>query len=504
MHEMRGDPKAGEWPAQPMRRVGGEGKVPLTPNRQSTCRDVEHKKRGRPRIQPERGQPRAPGGQVVPLGPPPQLMGGVPGNRYDSFGPPRADHSASRRGSLPVVSSAHGTGIDQRQSHGPHSASSDVASLQSLRPMDSRWTSSPPPLLAFLNLELKILVARESFRATLADGDSLQDRALEDMVDPRHREAVRDLQTSLRQERTQRDPSALPPISFGVSRGGPEYQAVERLTERDVHNITHGSADRTDTWTFLLPNGRPETFRVRLRLGRTHLFFAVLELQPLSSASSQSSRYTGRPSPIDLSSTHYGAGHGPRESIYTHPGPPSPFGRSAPSPPFPSLSGHLITSLPPVAPSTMHSSGHGSGSPGRDGMFGGGGYFSHQHGSSTSAPHQSSMHPPLQPSSAPRAPSTRENRRRPEPLTHVQLPPLVTSAPTTPIGGVFMDVHGSHSSHTSSQHHVTTPGMTSTPRSQGHSISRRGSGGDRGDDTDEESNRNKRRRLNIDEIIEQN
>jgi hypothetical protein len=475
----------------------------VSTRKESTCIDVEHKKRGRPRIQPERGSIGSARGPPA-ITPPTHMPSAAEQYRVlrsqGNMGP-------DRRGSLPVIASSSQShhNLDPRLGQGPQSASPEVTSFRFGHQEPRRWRTESLPLVAFLNLDLRILKAMEPLRALIADSGDVRGTMLEALLAPRHRESLRRLETSLREERTQREPTLLPSIFPDES----EARAVQHLSESDVPHITQGyNVDHTDTWTFVLPHGRTETFYCRVRLARTSVFFAVMELQRIASASSQTSNYANAPS-SDLFAPRspFSAPRSIQREMYP-PAPPSPFARSEPVSPFSSLPGHLTSSLPHGSPASLLPSAHPSVSPGRDLAFGSSSYFPRQPGTTSPGtggyPPTSgaSMQPPPNPSLSgmpglPRSNTSGREMRRPEPLSNVQLPPIITSAPTTPINSSFFESQSSSAGHRPQQ---STPVMTTPQYQQGSGSARRSSPGE---DTDEESSSSrKRRRLNIGEIIE--
>jgi hypothetical protein len=201
-------------------------------------------------------------------------------------------------------------------------------------------------------------------------------------------------------------------------------------------------------YTFRTANRTTEQFQVRIRLARTTTFIATMVLYRLA------------PPPPAIAPSPFA--RGPQ---YAMPDPSSParspYHVSNPGSPFSTLPTALMTTLPPPSSIPAPSYGYGE-QPG---------YFP-----------RAGMQPPPPPPSAqyapqPRSrPSTATGHRRSRAGTgsSVQLPPIVSSAPTTPLG-------------------ESTAGPSSarrrTPERQG------------GSDGDEEDGR-KRRRLNIQDIVE--
>jgi hypothetical protein len=328
------------------------------------------------------------------------------------------------------------------------------------------------PITAFLNMNLEILRASNTFRNLLADGREVRGRSFSEFIAPVQAPGLQRLQSDLRDERSRREPTFLP----GIFPDEQEQNAVQNHDVEDVETLSQGYDDhRREAYTFLLPNGRTEQIQIRVRLARTSTFFATVVLyrttpQQLPSATSAFARRQ--------SLDPYGAmapQHSPTHSNFgQHPGPQSPYSTSAPGSPFSTLSQALMTTLPPTsssiptsystAPSTMRTDQ---------------GYF----GRAPSAL-MSMYPPPPPPQSRPHSSESHSSaaleRRRPgvEALQGgIQLPPIERSGPTTPITSQFFE-----------QQQQQAGAMRHTPS-------------DRSAEGDEEDSR-KRRRLNIKEIIE--
>jgi hypothetical protein len=451
----------------------------LTWPKKATCIDVEHKKRGRPRLRDDRGETRTALLHASPLAS--ALASATPVSGAEISGGPGEGYrvlrsQSTRRDTISGVGSHQEYGGDPRAFQG-----GEVSPFFPV-PIESLWRQER--LVAFLNLDLRILKSTEQLRTLLADGGEVKNRLLEEFVDPTHHDTLRRLQNQLREERTQREPTFLPGIFPELQ----EQQAVQGVSEEDVDRITQGFADRSETWTIRLVHGRSEAFYASVRLARTSSYFAALILRRAAGSSSttlsHATGYTSRRQSIEMAAPvpSLSAAHGTREMSFIPSGPSSPFAPSAPTSPFSTLPQNLRTTLPPAAVSSLAAShGPGSPSPGEHSrMSVTSGYF--QSGPSPTAQSVAggaSMQPPPQPTSIHRSGSTAQERRRPEPLTGVQLPPIVsTSAPTTPLGSHFFE--GSPSQPGSAQRRST----------------------DTTEDSESQEANRKRRRLNIGEIIE--
>ncbi|KAF2401326.1 hypothetical protein EJ06DRAFT_387423 [Trichodelitschia bisporula] len=207
--------------ARPCARCVGSGK-------QATCIDVEHKKRGRPRLRDDRDRPevraqstsQAPHSIQAPTT-------GLGHRRAEPFRILRSHDSEDReRGGLPA-------GVPQMA----YSSRSYAQLEPPIGEAGSYYTQGletssppPPPLVAYLNLNLRILKANDTFRDLLADGRDVRGRMLSDFMASGHDEALQRLQSELRDERSRREPTFLPSIFPDEQ----EQNAVQGLDEWDL------------------------------------------------------------------------------------------------------------------------------------------------------------------------------------------------------------------------------------------------------------------------------
>ncbi|KIW06850.1 hypothetical protein, variant 3 [Verruconis gallopava] len=314
--------------ARPCARCVASGK-------QATCIDVEHKKRGRPRLRDDREQrlEQAAAAAVAAT----------------QTGPQSADldRGHRRRDSLRVLrTQAYGSGSEDSRpstSHGmPASAlyGSTSASVAYTSMYTSR--SSNAQLSAFLNLDLQILKASEPLRALLGGNHDIVDRPLSDFVTAQYEGPLQRIQNELRDERARREPTYLPAIY-------PEQQERAAVRDHDPENSASLSGDfqdRQDVYTFRVTGGSTEQFQVRIRLARTTTFFATMILYRLQPPAPQVV-----PSPYVLGS-HYVVGDPSSPAR-------SPYQVSNPESPFSSMQPALITTLHPpssIPPSYVYSS----------------------------------------------------------------------------------------------------------------------------------------------------
>jgi hypothetical protein len=429
---------------------------------------VEHKKRGRPRIQSDRAQQRA---SIATTAPSSELAVGEASRLYHAQPP-----YLGRRGSLPVPSPSLGGAVyGAPPSHDMYSGP-----VHAPRPEDPRKAS---PLFAFLNLDLKFLKLSSSLQNLLDDRRDFRNSSLEHILEYRHRQDLSRLQSWLRGERERIAPLALPRITSSDQ----EIHDVERLGIHDIDRITQGSGELTYTWSLLVANGRVESFSVRIRLAQMDgLFFTTLTMHWLTSPSAPAASY-GMRQPAEHRGSIDHRGVHLRESPYNPPGPSSPFARSAPESPFSNVPPHSISTLPPPMQTSLATAGYVS-PEARDPS--GSSYFPRQ------PPHPPPMHgsamqPPPQPLQGPSSLPGISRSRRPEPIGTLAALGVSSSAPVTPVGSQFnIEQHGAPGS---------APSMPSVSSSaEPSSVQRRrpSPAEDSGEDT------RKRRRLNIGEIIE--
>jgi len=277
--------------------------------RQDTCIDVEHKKRGRPRIAP----PEKPGLIRDPLG-----QQAVSPLRH----PGHLDiHAPERRPSLPVAGLESPFNERPYLQQVPHSAGPNVSSFRDQLP-DS------DPCVAFLSTSLEFLKVSRSFQRLFEQ--PLYKKNLRDAIHPDHRVQLSALEEQFSRERGQfSQPNTLAPLR------GAEVQVLEHLDFADHDDLGRGFQRTNGTWLFRRQESSDKMDSIEYRIGlaqRGSFFFVVLFIRPGSHLHPPQR-------------TSYGA-----SSSREIPG-PSSWGRSEPTSPFSSMPQHLATTLPSVGPS---------------------------------------------------------------------------------------------------------------------------------------------------------
>lgn len=229
----------------------------LSNGKEDACVDVQHKKRGRPRLRDEREA------------------------RFDLPRPPVPPESALRR---PL--SQYTPGPSQSAQYG-------LPTLQTQPPLEyqsrDQWVprypgpSSPlsagsygpglspvaqlPETAAYLNLNLEVLKASEPF---ISASGVLRNRwALQEVVAASDIDKVVNLRNQFQVEQRQRDPNYLPPI---LGRGEHFLQHLGFSAEE----VGRFQLDYQGYLTFIASDGQPRTYPVRLGLAKEGTFYFIV------------------------------------------------------------------------------------------------------------------------------------------------------------------------------------------------------------------------------------
>ncbi|KAI9871010.1 MAG: hypothetical protein M1830_003536 [Pleopsidium flavum] len=239
--------------------------VRLTNLVQSSCIDVEHKKRGRPRLRDERDQ-RAEGPPIehqqtsTAMGPPygsPVLSS--PGRGHQRVGSYR-----ELRSQPGIFHHGPQTGLAMPQSY----------DLGAFRPSAPQLEMPTIPPLAVLSIDLVLAKGNQAFHDAISPGVGIRGRPLLDLLSPNHTAEIQGLQSQLRSERDTKDPTYLPPIRGSAH----DLDAISSIDDRDLVNATQGTMERKLYWTFRAPSGQQRNFHFTVKLARTSFFFVVLML----------------------------------------------------------------------------------------------------------------------------------------------------------------------------------------------------------------------------------
>ena len=140
--------------------------------------------------------------------------------------------------------------------------------------MSSSFAPSDFPMV-LLDLDLVVVKTNSRFRELVTGGNEIRGYSLEHCLGPNGIDTVRRLRNELREERETREPSYLPPI---ITPG--EQAAVEAVSEESLDLLTSDYVDRPELLVFRLPSGQLQPIPVRIKLGRTSMFFVALTISP--------------------------------------------------------------------------------------------------------------------------------------------------------------------------------------------------------------------------------
>ena len=304
----------------------------LSNGKEDACVDVQHKKRGRPRLRDDshRGfEARFPHPAEQPIRRPVSLYS--PANV-----PPAFEDPLRRSQSYRVLKSHPNEPMPPRHIERGSAADANVF---------------PPPLsipqrvvepVAFLTTELEFAKVSTSFVEAVGSQPILGRRLME-VVNVAERDRVIALQRVLQDEQGRKEPNYLPPI-FGKQ----ETERVIQSLPFSPESISRFQLDRQEYLTFATPDGQQRSFAVRIGLAKEDsIYFVVMWLAPRPQAfphppsphrdwaySGQSQPYT-QLTPVSASFGPMGPrpGESPRATGYMArpPGTPGPI-MPAPSP----------------------------------------------------------------------------------------------------------------------------------------------------------------------------
>lgn len=241
----------------------------LSNGKEDACVDVQHKKRGRPRLRDDRE------------------------TRFDSsrFQQHPADPMMRRPVSLYAPVSAAAVPFDDPLRR---SQSYRVLKSQPADPLAPRYPERgsandanvyPPPLVipsrsleavAFLTVDFEIARVSNTFVDAIGAGmaQSILGRKLEEIITPPERDRVVALQRVLQDEQSRKEPNYLPPI-FGRQ----ELERIVHSLPLDTEFISRLSLDRHDAFTFLTAQRQGRQYSIRIGLAKEDsIYFVVLVL----------------------------------------------------------------------------------------------------------------------------------------------------------------------------------------------------------------------------------
>ncbi|KAH8912235.1 hypothetical protein BR93DRAFT_68880 [Coniochaeta sp. PMI_546] len=232
--------------------------------KEDACVDVQHKKRGRPRLRDD-----------------PSRFGGYPEAPIM-----RRPMSLSAYSTSPAIGVGFEDNIRRNQSQSyrvlksqppeptaPRFVERGSAADAVIFPAPLSISTRPPEPVAFLTMDLEIAKASSTFLDALARS-SIKGLKLTDVITPSDIEKVLGHQRQMQEEQQRRDPSYLPPI-FGKEAEDRVIQALGFSAE----DIARYTLDRHDYLTFTTQEGQQRSYPVRLGFAKQDsIYFVVLTL----------------------------------------------------------------------------------------------------------------------------------------------------------------------------------------------------------------------------------
>ncbi|KAI9794461.1 MAG: hypothetical protein M1816_005531 [Peltula sp. TS41687] len=237
----------------------------------STCVDVPHKRRGRPRIRPLgearpavtptlHGQQRLMRPPITTTHSSPTQIGGVPliSGPYRPLRP-YVEELMPPQTRFPGFFAPAGV---------PMMPATFEVSVPGIRPSRGlAW--------AFLRMDFVFVKTSTSFQQALGmSGVDLGGTRLRDMVVEHDRSRIDRLERDMQDERARREPAYLPPIFAGN-----EAENIQRVQEAEIEEATQGSQERVEELTFIQADRQLRTYQVQFKLARTFIYFVVVILQ---------------------------------------------------------------------------------------------------------------------------------------------------------------------------------------------------------------------------------
>ncbi|KAL8714328.1 MAG: hypothetical protein Q9220_001659 [cf. Caloplaca sp. 1 TL-2023] len=236
----------------------------LQTGKEATCVDVQHKKRGRPRLREEETLREVAFGIDVHAEAYANQTGMIP---LTEAGRPRSKSYRELR------SQPDGFFSSQRPrtsdaAYGNHHAHG--TSRVPMSPISSYVSESIPTVL--LTPDFRVAQHNHVFADALAIQTSLKGYALLDLVVPADREKIHRVQTALRAEML--DSAHLPPLNGRFD----SITSMPYIEDLNIGQATAGFCTRSEYWSFRLPGDRSRGFPISISLARGPGHFVVLTL----------------------------------------------------------------------------------------------------------------------------------------------------------------------------------------------------------------------------------
>lgn len=232
--------------------------------------DMQHKKRGRPRLREDAQQQRYEGlgNSFRPSQSIAEASMRRPLSMYTSSEPPTIpSYSSDRAGPYRVLKSHAGP---RGPRHLEFASQADPNMYGFQQPRGSQSGPSQEPLIAYLNMELSFVKVTGAFNHSVLPGAPLASRKLLEIVAVGDRDKVYRLQRELEDERRSREPNYLPPILGHLN----EDRAISS-TPLVLEAVNQVSVGRLETITFQAPDGHQIPFDIQIGLAKKESTYFV-------------------------------------------------------------------------------------------------------------------------------------------------------------------------------------------------------------------------------------
>jgi hypothetical protein len=251
----------------------------LSNGKEEACIDVQHKKRGRPRLRDDR-EPRFDTGRFAH--PPDQTIRRPISLYTPPSAPPIPFEDPLRRSQSNRVLKSHPS-----EPIAPRFIERGSMVDANIFPAPLAIATQAPEPVAFLTIgELEVVKASSTFiDATMSNTQSvlgyrsqpIVGRKLVDMITPPERDRVVALCKALQNEQMTKEPNYLPPIY-----GRDEEERVIKSQPFSAESVSRYQLDRQDFFTFVAADGQPRPHSVRVGLAKDDsIYFVVLLLTSL-------------------------------------------------------------------------------------------------------------------------------------------------------------------------------------------------------------------------------
>ena len=269
----------------------------------ATCIDVQHKKRGRPRLREDESSHEIGfGHQYTQV----DLYSGHSGAQGNNHTGRHGSKSYRELRSQPDHSYGDARPGTSDPRYPVHQSLQGIARPSSTS--NSSYLSYSTPTV-LLTPDFMVAQHNQSFAEALSLPYSAEGQALIDLVIPSEKEKIQRLQITLRAELLDASQS---PRRRGNHEGSDGMPAIETL---DLGHATAGFRSRSEYWTFRLPKGQSRGFPITISLARTGAHYLILTLvqssmifpSPHLSQTIESQQTTSPPAPQRPCSSEQGS-----------------------------------------------------------------------------------------------------------------------------------------------------------------------------------------------------